>query len=322
MDWKSLVDLLKGHNVFIQTHNFPDPDALASALGLQVFLREQGVPSKICYVGDIEKLTTKRMLDVFPLELASKEELDQMTIEDYIVTVDGQKYNSNFTDLPGDEVACIDHHPTIKECEDYHYRDIRIVGACASLVTQYFVESHTPMTSIVATALIYGILMDTDSFKRGVTKLDIEMFGYLNEYADKDLLCSLRNSVMELKDLRAYGEAIQNVHIYGNIGFASVSFECPEALVAMISDFVLGLDVVDISIVYARRANGLKFSVRSELSDIHAGALIRTALDGYGDGGGHAMMAGGYMPDEVIETFNKQTLAYEIEQLFLNAIAL
>ena len=30
--------MLKNHNVYIQTHNFPDPDAIASAFGLQQFL--------------------------------------------------------------------------------------------------------------------------------------------------------------------------------------------------------------------------------------------------------------------------------------------
>ena len=35
---QSLIDLCKGRRVYIQTHNFPDPDAIASAFGLQRFL--------------------------------------------------------------------------------------------------------------------------------------------------------------------------------------------------------------------------------------------------------------------------------------------
>ena len=30
-----LVALCQGYQVFIQTHNFPDPDAISSAFGLQ-----------------------------------------------------------------------------------------------------------------------------------------------------------------------------------------------------------------------------------------------------------------------------------------------
>ena len=46
------------------------------------------------------------------------------------------------------------------------------------------------------------------------------------------------------------------------------------------------------------REDGIKFSVRSEDSYIHAGHLVREALHGYGDGGGHATMAGGMIRKE------------------------
>lgn len=36
---QDLIVLLKGHKTYIQTHNFPDPDAIASAYGLQYFLQ-------------------------------------------------------------------------------------------------------------------------------------------------------------------------------------------------------------------------------------------------------------------------------------------
>mgnify|MGYP000271808585 CR=1 FL=1 len=37
---QDLIVLLKGHKTYIQTHNFPDPDAIASAYGLQYFLQQ------------------------------------------------------------------------------------------------------------------------------------------------------------------------------------------------------------------------------------------------------------------------------------------
>ena len=42
MEPMKLVELLKGNVVYIQTHNFPDPDAIASAFGLQYFLKQHG----------------------------------------------------------------------------------------------------------------------------------------------------------------------------------------------------------------------------------------------------------------------------------------
>ena len=134
---EDLVQLLKTHTVYIQTHNFPDPDAIASAFGLQAFLDYYGVESTLCYYGKIDKLSTKRMLSTFGIDIYAKEELLSMTDQDYIVNVDSQKHNANLTDFIGDEVACIDHHPTFIEA-GYQYKDIRITGACAALIGEYF----------------------------------------------------------------------------------------------------------------------------------------------------------------------------------------
>ena len=55
-----LIELCKGHVVYIQTHNFPDPDAIASAYGLQRLLEIYGVESRLCYDGRIDKLKIGR----------------------------------------------------------------------------------------------------------------------------------------------------------------------------------------------------------------------------------------------------------------------
>lgn len=315
MDWKKLVELLKGHKVYIQTHNYPDPDAMASGLGLQVFLKQHGVESTMCYDGKIEKLSTKRMLDVFQFEIYNIEDILDMSATDYIVTVDAQKFNANITDFIGNEVACIDHHPTFIQCE-YQYKDIRLVGACATLVAQYFKESGTPIDSNTATALLYGMKIDTDSWSRGVTLLDIQMFEYLFPYIDEEKMKLMNKSSMELKDLRAYGAAIQNIRLYDNIGFAEIPFNCPDALVGMVSDFILDLDVVEFAVVYAKREDGLKFSIRSELKYLNAGEITAKALKGIGTGGGHAAMAGGFVPIEMVEKFG-YLYDDEIQQRFV-----
>lgn len=296
MDWKKMLEILRGHKVFVQTHNFPDPDAIASAFGIQKFLKHHGIPSTICYNGKVDKISVIKMIDNFGIEMFPYEELE-IAEEDYVFLVDGQKYNANMTDIPGDEVACIDHHPTINPCK-YLYQDIRTVGACATLVAEYFYVSETPLDEVTASALMYGIRMDTDSFGRGVTRLDIEMFQFLFDYAQVQLVHRMVNDNIELEDLRAYGAAIKNVQIYGNTGIAYIPFDCQDALVAMISDFVLKLESVTISVIYAEKAGGLKFSVRSEEEHIHAGDLVMTALEGLGEGGGHSEMAGGFIPKE------------------------
>lgn len=318
MEWQRLIALLKNHMVYLQTHNFPDPDALASAYGIQVFLHAHGIESIICYSGNIEKNSTKRMIKEFGIEAVHIEDLKNMKPTDYIVTIDAQKYNSNITDFPGDEVACIDHHPTMVSCS-YEYSDIRICGACASIVADYFRISKTTLDTNTATALLYGIKMDTDSFNRGVTDFDIEMFAYLHKRADNQKIISMYNNNMEIEDLYAYGEAIRNIKIYDNVGFARIPFDCPDALIAMISDFILGLDVVELSVVYAIRNGGYKFSVRNETEIYHAGTVIQKALDGIGGGGGHFSMAGGLVTKEGLESLGDNA-DFAIRQRFLDAV--
>lgn len=295
-----LVELLKGHRVFLQTHNFPDPDAIASAFGLQKFLEYYGVTSTLCYVGSIDRFNTKKMMDTFDIDIYSFDDIKDMSDTDYIVNVDCQKPNANTTDLPGDEVACVDHHPIFKVQEDYKYTDIRITGACASIIAEYYSMTNTPMSDNVAAALAYGIKMDTDDLIRGTTPLDMEMMTYVFNYADWDKLNSMYNSTIEFQDLKAYGAAIENIEVFDYVGFTFMPFECTNSLVAIISDFILSLDVVDVAIVYSVNQTGIKFSVRSERSDVDAGRLIFNALKGYGSGGGHAVMAGGYINNDVI----------------------
>ncbi len=289
-----LVALLKGHRTFIQTHNFPDPDAIASAFGLQYFLGQHGVESVICYDGKIDKLSTKKMFEVFDIDVKSKDEISDMTEEDYIVVVDAQKLNANITDFIGNEVACIDHHPVFKQCE-YEYKDIRLIGACSSIIADYFRQTDTQMPQNVAAALSYGIKMDTADFTRGAYPFDADVFSYVFERADIHRINEMYMNVMEMPDLKAYGAAIDSIQLYGEVGFAKIPFDCPDALIAIISDFILSLDVVVVSIVYAVRVDGIKFSVRSEIDEVDAGKAASVALSGVGSGGGHKGMAGGFI---------------------------
>src|SRR5215475_1524708 len=108
-----LVDILKDapDEVFIQPHNVPDPDAIASCLGLYYLLSQRGVKKlAIVYDREIEKANYLRMLELFKVPIIRAVEARTLGTEDWAVLVDAQKGNSNITDLPTDEVAVIDHH--------------------------------------------------------------------------------------------------------------------------------------------------------------------------------------------------------------------
>lgn len=297
---KELIDLCAGKKVYVQTHNFPDPDAIASAFGLQKLLEKFDVQALICHEGQIDKLSAKKMLDLCGIKMLSRAEFEpEMTETDMIVLVDCQKNNGNTTDLIGDEVAAIDHHPTVVKI-DYKYFDLRICGACSSIITEYYRKLGITPDPLVATALLYGIKMDTLQFTRGIIPFDIQMFEYLFPFVDKNILSQLERNNMEFDDLRAYGTAIKNVSVFNKTGFTFIDFPCPDAMIAIISDFILSLVEIEVAVVAAERPNGLKFSIRSERDDVDAGKLAHDVLGRYGNGGGHAVMAGGFVPKDKI----------------------
>lgn len=318
-DVRKLAKLCRGQRVYIQTHNFPDPDAIASAYGLQTLLKHLGMDAKLCYAGRIDKLSAAKMLDAFDIKMYAYEQLrGDMRESDYIICVDSQKNAGNITDFIGDEVACIDHHPVFMQTE-YQYADIRITGSCATLIADYYAQLGCTPDCDTATALLYGMKMDTLQFSRGVTELDIQMFGFLHPCCSPEKLAWLERNNMEFTDLKAYAAAIDSIRLYGKQGICFIPFACPDGLIASISDFILALNEVDVAVVCAVRPDGIKISVRSETDEVHAGRLIHDALHGVGDGGGHATMAGGLIGREEIPLLGNFP-EDRVRALFLEAV--
>lgn len=312
MEQKRLIELCKDKKVWIQTHNFPDPDAIASAFALQKLLEKFKIETQLCHVGEIDKLSSVKMLRLLGIEMHRYEEImDRMDETDMIILVDCQKNTGNTTDLVGDELAVIDHHPTFRTVS-YEYADLRITGACASMIAEYYQALGVKPSKKAATALLYGIRMDTLQLSRGVTEFDVRMYAYLFPYADAKLLQKLESNNMEFMDLQAYGAAIENIRVYGKVGFSHLDFMCPDALIAVLSDFFLALKEVEVVILFAKRKNGYKFSFRSERSDVDAGKLAEACLREWGNGGGHAAMAGGFVENE--RFLKKESEVFDIVQ--------
>lgn len=99
-NFMDLVTLCRGNRIYIQTHNFPDPDAIASAFGLQKLLESFGVASELCYDGRIDKLSASKMLDAFQIHMLPYEQMrPALQEEDYIICVDTQN-RCNLTAAP------------------------------------------------------------------------------------------------------------------------------------------------------------------------------------------------------------------------------
>lgn len=294
-NFQQMIGSIKHKHIYIQMHNFPDPDAIASAYGLQFLLEQKNIKSTICYKGRVDHGSSYSMVEKLGINIVEYEELKYMDTNSEIILVDAQKGNANIIDMPGEEVMCIDHHPTYEKV-DYVFSDIRPeVGACSSIIAQYFFNNNIVMSSKVATALLYGIKVDTANMTRGVSDLDLEMFYKIFNMADRQMIAALDYSVLRREDLQAYANAINSIETVGKISFANTGMNCQEALIAAISDFIMMLDSTDITVVYSLRDDGIKISLRCN-NGMDVGKIANKVLSGIGSGGGHENMAGGFVP--------------------------
>ena len=83
---------------------------------------------------------------------------------------------------------------------------------------------------------------------------------------------------------------------------------------------MLALKEVSFSVVYSRKSDGIKLSVRSEKSMLDAGKIVAEALKGIGNGGGHASMAGGFVPCTGSD-MDVKLLEAQMKERFLAVIA-
>ncbi|MBN2873994.1 MAG: DHH family phosphoesterase [Spirochaetales bacterium] len=294
---ETLVSILKNApgKVFIQTHDVPDPDAIASAFALRQLLSELGVDSRIVYDREFNKIDSRRMVELLGIELSLAADVASMDAEDWIVIVDGQQGNANIVDLGCVGVAVIDHHE-LRKTSSYRFADIRPeLGSCSSIIADYYFDAGTTPSQLVATGLLYGLFVDTDNLTRGVSELDATMFCRLRPLADAELIRRLRGSQLTRADLNTYANAFRTVEVYDRLAFIRLD-NADDSLVGSANDLILSLDEVDASVAFSVRDDGVRLSVRSLDQGIRANELASALVEGLGFGGGHAHMAGGFVP--------------------------
>ncbi|MDR0389947.1 MAG: DHH family phosphoesterase [Spirochaetaceae bacterium] len=296
----TLVEILEEapDEVFIQPHNVPDPDAIAASLGLYGLLISRGLSkTKIVYDLEIEKSNSLKMLELFNVPMIRAADAHTLGTEDWAVLVDAQKGGSNITDLPTDEVAVIDHHE-YRGDQGYRFEDIRPeIGSCSAIIAEYYFENNEKMDRDTATALLYGIFMDTDKLTRGANSLDIDMFYKLYNLADISKIAELQGNEISKQDLGLYAEAFRSVETYDELGFLRLN-SSNDSLLGAAGDIVVSVSGVNIVVAYAIRDIGIKLSIRSTRPGLKANDLARHLVEGCGKAGGHDHMAGGFIPAE------------------------
>jgi nanoRNase/pAp phosphatase (c-di-AMP/oligoRNAs hydrolase) len=290
---KELIRFLKERDiVFIQTHNFPDHDAVASAFGLQDILAQKGIEANIIYDGEIQRESLSWMIEALGI-IVEKADHYPVKETDSIIIVDGCKGNKNVTDLIGEEVAIIDHHIT-ESPDDVWYADIRPeYGSCASIIAEYYKELELVPNREVATSFIIAIDTDTHGFRRECTVSDIDAFRFVFDIADRDLSSRILRNNITVDDLEYFKYITENAVIEEPFAFCYFENGCAQNLMGILGNFMLTIRQVQFVAIFADNKNKINMSLRSENERWNASKIANEILDGIGFGGGHGDMAGG-----------------------------
>lgn len=292
-----LRELCNYDKIYIQTHDNPDADAIASGYGLYIFFKARGIDVTLFYSGNnkITKSNLTLMLKKLGIPLkymeASKEKLTGL-----LITVDCQWGAGNVTKFEAEDVAIIDHHQI--EITDVEKSVILPeLGSCSTLVWTMLIEEKFPINDNqnLCTALYYGLSSDTNQFSEIHNPSDKDLRDEIPY--NSALIHLLNNSNISLKELEIAGIAmIRTIH-NDDYNYAIIKAQpCDPNILGLISDFLLQVDQIWTCVVYMQNEFGYKFSVRSCIKEVNANELAAYIAADIGSGGGHIQKAGGFIP--------------------------
>jgi nanoRNase/pAp phosphatase (c-di-AMP/oligoRNAs hydrolase) len=308
--------------VVLVSHVNPDPDALASMLGLQVLVeaRQPGKSVTLTLDGMIARAENQVMVDSLRIPLVPAAQVPRGP-DAAIVMVDTQPSNTGRIGVePERPQVVLDHHETPGALDGVPFRDIRpSVGATSTIVTGYLVEQGIPVKPRLATALLYGIESEISGYPREAGPADDGALVWLFPRADKDLLARIRNPRLPLSYFATFNHALANAFLYRDVIVTWCGTVPQPDIIAEVADFFIRFEQVAWVLAIGLFDRMLKLSARTDHIGGHCGEVLRLVVNGMGSAGGHDKRAGGAIPvadpnpgtiDPLLTTLRQRFLAH------------
>ncbi len=308
-----LLDLLRSRKrLLVLTHANPDPDSLASAMGLMHLAETRlRMPTTFAYAGRIMRAENREMVRCCKIRMTPQDQVDPSQF-DCLALVDTQP-GFGHTHLPrGRSIdVVIDHHIPPAEgspsgpdnplspapaADARVFHDVRTdIGATSSMVGGYLLDTGVEIPGPLATALFYGIKTDTADLSRNVSPLDERVYEHLMPLVDRAALRTITQPALPADYFRALREALNNVRIYDDAILCSIGRVSTPEMVAEVADLLLRHEGKQVVFCGGLSGDVYYVSLRTEL-DLDAYQLLAAALNGEGSFGGHGAVAGGCIP--------------------------
>jgi nanoRNase/pAp phosphatase (c-di-AMP/oligoRNAs hydrolase) len=281
--------------VVVVSHVNPDPDSLASMLGIEALIGacQPGKPVVLTVDGMIARSENRAMVELIPIRLVPVETVN-VDADTAVVMVDTQPFTGRrFSEAAMPQVV-LDHHETGGILGGVLFSDIRThLGATSTMITGYLLEQRVMVPPPLATALLYGIESETMGYPREASSLDDGALIWLFPRADKDLLARIRNPKLPQSHFATFQSALSNAFLYDKLIFSWCGEVTQPDIIAEIADFFIRFDQVDWSLAAGVFDRQLKLSLRADQLGGRAGEILQAVVEGLGNAGGHDKRAGG-----------------------------
>ncbi len=298
--------------VAVLTHPNPDPDAMATAMGVAWIADTVDTETTLQYAGEIRHQENRAFRTVLDLEIDRIETADEIAA-DAVVLVDHNTARG-FTGAQNVEpIVVVDHHPG--NGTGTEFTDVRTeYGAASTIVVEYLQEmgarpadeDHEEATEIpetLATGLLYGILSDTNHLTKGCSAAEFDAAAFLFDGIDEDLLDRIANPQVADDVLRIKARAIREKRVEGSFAICDVGEIGNVDAIPQAADELMRLEGVTAVVVYGQKDGTIHLSGRSRDDRVHMGETLSHAVSDIpmANAGGHARMGGGQLSIDHME---------------------
>ncbi len=318
-----LFEVLKPDQpVCLVVHNNPDPDSLASAMGLQFLLKKKGFPTvRIYYDGFIGRAENKAMLS--QLKIAAHQITRvRLACRRQFILLDCQPSAGNVT-LPEKvmPLAVIDHHPLRQKTKKVLFYDVRPgYGACSTIIYEYLVTEDMAIPTPVATALFHAIFSETQGLGREGSPSDKKAYLELLPRISFQRLSKIQYPPLSREFISNLLRVLTSGFYYKHlVGVTLEDLPYPD-FVAEMADFLLRIKSMTWSICLGSYQDLLYISVRSKNVHANAARLIRRAIPKSGTSGGHELIAGARIKIDRMDGAEVQTLKRDVVRRVLREL--
>ncbi len=281
----------------VLTHDNPDPDAIAAGALLAHLLRARFRRRvTLAYGGIIGRAENREMVRALRLKLSHVRHLNWKHYRHFAL-VDTQPETGN-NQLPESRTPDLvfDHHPPRRASAAAAYSDIRPeYGATATILGEYLLAAETLLGKAEASALVYAIRTETLDFRRESSGPDKRMFDLVYTQADKRAIANIQTPRLPVTYYRTIHHALEKLESVSTLITSHLGTVDHPDLVPEVADLLVRMEGKTWSFVTGAWQDRLYLSLRTTNPRADAGRLMRRLVGRSGKGGGHGMLAGGWV---------------------------